>query len=73
VASLTDFFTFDDQLGLPEAISIAWGLRDVRLDRVYRIEIPVKNHRTKEGAAVLIPTESFDVLLEAVYPKLSPT
>ncbi len=73
VASLTDFFTFDDQLGLPEAISIAWGLREVSLDRVYRIEIPVKNHRTKDGAAVLIPTESFDVLLEAIYPKLSPT
>jgi len=73
VASLTDFFTFDDQLGLPEAISIAWGLREVSLDRVHRIEIPVKNHRTKEGAAVLIPTESFDVLLEAIYPKQRPT
>jgi len=73
VASLTDFFTFDDQLGLPEAISIAWGLREVSLERVYRIEIPVKNHRTNDGAAVLIPTESFDVLLEAVFPELSPT
>ena len=73
VASLTDFFTFDDQLGLPEAISIAWGLREVSLERVYRIEIPVKNHRTSDGAAVLIPTESFDVLLEAVFPELSPT
>jgi LCP family protein required for cell wall assembly len=73
VASLTDFFTFDDQLGLPEAISIAWGLREVSLDGVHRIEIPVKNHRTSDGAAVLIPTESFDVLLEAVFPDLSPT
>lgn len=70
VASLTDFFTFDDQLGLSQAISIAWGLRDVQLEKVYRLEIPVKNHRTNQGAAVLIPVTSFNELIEEFYPKV---
>jgi len=68
VRALTQFFTFDDQLGMSDAISIAWGLRDLDLDTIVRIEIPVADHVTPGGAQVLVPTTSFNELLDVAYP-----
>jgi LCP family protein required for cell wall assembly len=66
--SLTEFFTFDDQLGFTEAVALAWSLRDVEIGRVHRIKIPVSYHTTNRGAEVLLPKVSFDELLEETYP-----
>jgi LCP family protein required for cell wall assembly len=66
--SLTNFFTFDDQLGFTEAVALAWSLRDIDINSVVRIKIPVSYHTTNKGAAVLLPKVSFDVLLEEYYP-----
>ena len=68
VRALTDFFTFDDQLGISDAISIAWGLRGLDLESIVRFEIPVADHETSAGALVLVPTAPFDEILELAYP-----
>jgi LCP family protein required for cell wall assembly len=67
VRSLTQFFTFDNRLGLAAAINIAWDLRDLDLDTIERLEIPVTEHETPDGAQVLVPTVSFDEVLDQVY------
>jgi anionic cell wall polymer biosynthesis LytR-Cps2A-Psr (LCP) family protein len=66
--SLTRFFTFDDQLSFTDAVSFAWSLRDVDIKSVQRIKIPVSYYTTSGGAAVLVPKESFDQLLNEFYP-----
>jgi LCP family protein required for cell wall assembly len=71
VRSLTQFFTFDDQLGLTDAINIAWDLRGIDLSTVERFEVAVAGHVTAAGAQVLVPTTSFDELLDRVYPNRS--
>ena len=68
IRSLTEFFTFDDQLGMSEAISIAWNLRDIDLGTIVRFEIPVADHQTAGGAQVLVPIKSFNEILDIVYP-----
>jgi LCP family protein required for cell wall assembly len=68
VRSLTGFFTFDDQLGISDAISIAWDLRTIDLGSILRYEIPVAGHVTGAGAQVLIPTAPFSEILDAAYP-----
>ncbi|HEX9643842.1 MAG TPA: LCP family protein [Acidimicrobiia bacterium] len=72
VGSLTGFFTFDDQLGLTEAIDLAWDLRGLDLDEIVRLEVPVADHVTGDGAEVLVPIESFDVVLDAASPGRRP-
>ncbi len=66
--SLTEFFTFDDQLGFTEAVALAWSLRDIDIVTVERIRIPVSYHTTNKGAEVLLPKVAFNELLEEVYP-----
>ena len=68
IRSLTEFFTFDDQLGMSEAISSAWNLRDIDLGTIVRFEIPVADHQTAGGAQVLVPIKSFNEILDIVYP-----
>ena len=68
IRSLTEFFTFDDQLGMSEAISIAWNLRGIDLGTIVRFEIPVADHQTAGGAQVLVPIKSFNEILDIVYP-----
>ena len=68
VRSLTDLFTFDDQLGMADAISLAWDLRGMDISTFHRLQIPVTNHLTDDGAQVLLPTASFSELLTEIYP-----
>jgi LCP family protein required for cell wall assembly len=70
VRSLTDTFTLDDQLGLSDAISLAWSLRGIDPETVTRIEIPVRDFTTTQGARVLVPTTPFQELLAPVFPDL---
>ncbi len=67
VRSLTDAFTLDDQLGVTEAISLAWDLRDIDPSTIIRLQIPVADYVTPQGAAVLIPTASFDTVIAEYY------
>ncbi len=72
VRSLTDAFTLDDQLGLTDAINLAWELRDIDPTSFVTLDIPVENQRTSSGAAILVPTKPFDQVLAEGYPRLAP-
>jgi len=71
VKSLTDEFTLDDQLGVGDAISLAWSLRSLNPDRITRLSIPVRDFTTEDGSRVLLPTDSFASILEAARPELA--
>ncbi len=66
VAGLADAFTLDDTLSVTGAVSLAWGMRDVALEDINRLAIPVRLARSKSGQSILIATMPFDeVLIEA--------
>ncbi len=67
VRSLTDAFTLDDQLGVTDAIKLAWGLRNIDPSTIVRLQVPVADYTTSQGAAVLIPTASFDTVITEYY------
>jgi LCP family protein required for cell wall assembly len=64
VRSLSNAFTLDDQLGLSDAISLAWELRGLQPDDIIRLSIPVENYETAAGAQVLVATTPFHQLLD---------
>ncbi|MCP3973750.1 MAG: hypothetical protein GY720_04580 [bacterium] len=70
VESLTNEFTLDDQLGVGDAISLAWSLRNLDAESITRISIPVRDFTAKDGARVLIPTQSFADVLREARPEL---
>jgi len=68
VASLSDAFTLDDQLDLPAAISLAWQMRDVDLDTIHRLQVPVRLTRNKKGQSILVATAPFSQVLAEAFP-----
>ncbi len=62
--SLADAFTLDDRLGLSAAVDIAWNNRGLDANRIVRPKIPVVDHVTSAGAQVLIPTKSFQEVID---------
>lgn len=67
VRSLSNAFTLDDQLGLGEAVGVAWDLRGLSPSAIVRITIPVDPHETADGAQVLVATVPFDELLSEYF------
>jgi len=67
VRSVSNAFTLDDQLGLSDAISVAWDLRSLRSVDIVRLQIPVEHYLTTAGAQVLVATKPFDELLEEYF------
>jgi len=67
VSTLTDTFVLDDQLGIGDAVDLAWRMRSIDLENINRLEIPVRLARSKSGQSILIATESFDKVLIAKY------
>lgn len=72
VESLSNEFTLDDQLGVGDAIQLAWSLRSLKAAEITRIRIPVRDFTTEGGDRVLLPTSSFSELLRAARPELVP-
>ncbi|GMQ92748.1 MAG: hypothetical protein BMS9Abin12_0225 [Acidimicrobiia bacterium] len=72
-AGLADAFTLDDTLSLAGAVSLAWGLRDIDLDDIKRLQIPVRLTRSKTGQSILVATASFDEVLTEAYGGSLPT
>jgi len=70
VAELSDAFTLDDRLGIGDAIALAWQTRDIDPATIKRLQIPVRLTRNKKGQSILVPTASFDEVLDAAYPGL---
>lgn len=67
VAGLADAFTLDDDLGIADAVNLAWGMRDINLETIKRLEIPVRLARSKSGQSILLATAAFDEVLTAAY------
>ncbi len=69
--SLAGAFVISDDLALPNAVALAWSLRGTNRDSIVQFKIPIANHRTDAGAAVLLPTRSFASLFNEAYPPLA--
>lgn len=62
--------TADDDLRLATLARLGWRLRDVSMDEVVQIELPVTGHVTSGGAQVLLPKQSFREVVEEQQPGL---
>lgn len=67
VAGLAHTFTLDDTLSIVGAVNLAWRMRDIDLEGINRLEIPVRLARSKSGDSILLATASFDEVLMSVY------
>lgn len=68
VGELSDAFTLGESVGIGEAVSLAWSMRDLGADGFSRFTIPVTGHVTSTGAQVLLPTSAFADLLIEEFP-----
>lgn len=66
-ASLSDNFVLDSGLSITDAARLAWGLKNIDLEDINRLEIPVRLTRSKSGQSILVETESFDQVLIDIY------
>ena len=69
VEDLADTFSIDEGLSLGDAIDTAWDLRTIDPTGIRRPSIPVRFYTTSGGASVLLPTATFQEVLETVYPE----
>lgn len=67
VASLADTFVLDDQLGIADAVNLAWNIRGIDLETINRLEIPARLARSRTGQSILIATATFDEVLAEAY------
>jgi LCP family protein required for cell wall assembly len=72
VAGLANAFVLDDTLSLTGAVGLAWGMRDIDLGSIKRLEIPVRLARSKSGQSILVATMPFDEFLRSVYADALP-
>ncbi len=73
IEDLADAFAIDEELSIREAADLAWDARDLDPADIHRLEIPVENHVTESGAAVLLPTVPFSDVLATAFPDLVTT
>ena len=55
--ALAPFVTVDADLGITDAVGLAWAMRGVGAGNVDELTIPVRSHTTNNGASVLVATE----------------
>ncbi|MCJ7779217.1 MAG: LCP family protein [Acidimicrobiia bacterium] len=70
IEELSNAFTVDKGLGISDALSLAWSLRDIDITAIQRLAIPVKLGRTTTGQSILRATQPFDEVLSEYYPSL---
>ncbi len=70
IDELSNAFTVDEGLGLSDALSLGWSLRDIDITTIQRLVIPVKLGRTTSGQSILRATVPFDEVLNEFYPSL---
>ena len=58
----------DAGFSVTEALGLAWQYRTVKPDDVRRVALPYADYRTADGAAVLIPSQTFNSALAEAYP-----
>jgi LCP family protein required for cell wall assembly len=70
IKELSNAFVVDDGLGLADTLSLAWRLRDIDVESIQRLVVPVKLGRTTSGQSILRATKPFDEVLAEFYPEL---
>ncbi|MFV9671952.1 MAG: LCP family protein [Acidimicrobiia bacterium] len=70
IEELSNAFTVDESLGISDALSLAWSLRDIDVTTIQRLVIPVKLGKTTAGQSILRATAPFDEVLAESYPSL---
>ncbi len=58
----------DAGFSITEALGIAWKYRTLQPDDVQRVSLSFADYRTAAGAAVLLPSQTFNSALAEVYP-----
>jgi LCP family protein required for cell wall assembly len=61
--ALAPFITVDDRLTIGDAVSLAWIMRGLDAGQITEIEVPVRDHLTDDGAAVLLPVTPVEDLV----------
>jgi anionic cell wall polymer biosynthesis LytR-Cps2A-Psr (LCP) family protein len=73
ISSVSDAFTLSNTITLPEALSLAWSLRDIDLDTIQRLEIPVYLTRSPTDQSILVAEMTPREVIEAHYGGALPT
>lgn len=64
------FITVDSELSLMSAVDLAWAMRGLGEGDVVELEVPVVDHITDSGAAVLLPSTSVpQIVAEFLAPE----
>ena len=69
VESIADAVTIDDGITIGRATELAWDMRSVSPGEIAQVTIPVRNHTTSGGAAVLLPTKPFAEVFAEFWPR----
>jgi LCP family protein required for cell wall assembly len=67
-AEIADAVKLDAGFSITEALGIAWRYRALQPDDVRRVPLSFADYRTVVGAAVLLPSQTFNAALAEVYP-----
>lgn len=68
--AVAPFVTVDSELSLVSAVDLAWALRGIGEGDVVELEVPVYDHVTDGGAAVLLPsTPVEDIVAQFLVPE----
>lgn len=68
LSAAASYVRLDSSWSFGQAVSTGWKYRGVSKSSVKRFSIDVRNHRSPQGAAVLLPTVTFTEQLSEVYP-----
>lgn len=70
--SVAPFVTIDSELTLVDAVNLAWTMKGLGTGALAELDIPVYDHLTEQGAAVLLPSVPVDQIVAAfVAPELA--
>lgn len=61
--AVAPFLTVDADLSLFDAVDLAWTMRGLGDGSIRQLEVPVLDHVTDDGAAVLLPATPVDVVV----------
>lgn len=67
LSAVASYVRLDSSWSFGQAVSTGWRYRGISKSSVKRFSIDVRNHRSPQGAAVLLPTATFTEQLSEVY------
>jgi LCP family protein required for cell wall assembly len=67
VASVADAFTLSETLSLTDAISLAWSMRDLDIETINRVKIPVELGRSPSNQSILRAQADLKDLIADLY------